>query len=258
MMRLVLCLGIFVAVCLVCTTVFAQGEAVKLRLSSWDTDLGMNLAVTGDSLTGTNISAKMLGLRGDNFVPSLELIFYQSRFKLTLGYWEAFSKGTEKLTTPITFKGKPYNANDDIDSKLKITSYDFRAQLDILSISRAEIGVVGGVRLLKYYVQVVDRTLTFAESDEAYAGSPYYGAAAEFLVQNLFAIGANVVTFSYRKGEFKLNSYLDANFYAEFRIGSNIAARAGYNNIKINFEKTDAIDMEHYIKGPYVGIYIAF
>jgi hypothetical protein len=259
-MRLVLCIGIFIAVLLVCTPVFAQGEAFKFRLSSWDTEFNMNLTVSQNSIIGTELSANMLGLRSDHSVPCLELIFYQSGFKLTLGYWEALYTGTETLTTNITFAGVTYSVSDAVDSKLKITSYDLRAQLNLLSISNAEIGIVGGVRMLKYYVQIVDTTSILAESDEAFAGVPYLGGAAEFLIQNLFVVGANVVTFSYsdKDAGLKLNSYLDTNFYTELRVGP-LAARAGYSNIKLNFEKTgtDAVDMDHYIKGPFFGIYVA-
>jgi hypothetical protein len=259
-MRLVLCIGIFIAVLLVCTTVFAQGEPFKFRLSSWDTEFNMNLTVSQDSTIGTELSSNMLGLRNDHSVPSLELIFYQSGFKLTLGYWEALYTGTGQLTTNITFAGVTYSVSDVVDSKLKITSYDLRAQLNLFSISNTEIGVVGGVRFLNYYVQIVDTTSAFAESDEAFAPVPYIGGAAEFPIENLFVVGANVVTFSYsdKSTGLKLNSYLDTNFYAELRIGP-IAARAGYSNIKLNFEKTgtDAVDMDHYIKGPFFGVYIA-
>lgn len=261
-MRMLLGAGVFVGALLVCATAFAQDEGIKLRLSSWDTQFNMNLAVSQDPLPGTELSADMLGLRNDRFVPSFELIFYQRRFKLTLGYWEALYEGTEQLTTKIDFEGETYNVSDVVESKLRMTSYDLRAQLNLISMSKAELGIVGGVRVFKYYVRITDTTSAFAASDEAYAGSPYIGGAVEFFVQNLFVVGANIVAFSYanEKAEFKLNPYVDINFYTEFRIGSHIAARAGYSNIKLGFEKTgeDAVDLEYYIKGPYFGVYIAF
>jgi hypothetical protein len=257
-MRLVLCLGIFVAVCLVCAPVFAQSESVKLRLSAWDTGSGLNLTVSEGSIIGTEVSKGLLGLRDDHFVPSIELIFYKSGFKLTLGYWEALSTGSTKLSKEIKFGGETYTASDTIESKLRIISYDLRVQVNVVPISTAEIGLVGGLRLFQCYTQIVDTTTPLAASDEAYAGSPYFGAAAEFVIGDLVALGASVVTFSYGRSEFKLSSYLDANVYTELRYGP-LAARLGYNNIKLNFKKTgtDAVDVEYYIKGPYFGVYLA-
>lgn len=258
-MKKVLVTVTLVGVVLLCTTAYASPEFFKVRVSEWNAIFNMNLAVSKNYSSATELSTGDLGLDRSANIPALELILGKFFLKFTFGYWDTMYKGSGILDIPVDFKGIPFSVGTPVASKFGITSYDLRAQFNVLPVGPLELGLVGGIRVSNYYVQIVNETLPLAVSDSAFAGAPYIGVAAEVPVSSL-VVGASFVSFRYNKAEFKLSKYVDTSFYLEFRPIPFLALRSGFNNIQIGFEKTgkNAFNLEQYIKGPFFGVFLAF
>ncbi|MFP4026686.1 MAG: hypothetical protein ACLFWL_02735 [Candidatus Brocadiia bacterium] len=185
----------------------------------------------------------------------------QLQFPLTdstvrLGYYGIEYEETTQLDTDITVDGETFSASDQIDSLLRMDTYEVGFKQDIISTDMVSIAAMLQVNAVDFKARIDNETTGETVTEKAWIPIPYPGLRAEFFPIPWIGVygEARGMTGSCSGVEFD-SSDLEAGL--QLNLNPNYDVRVGYRrfNYGVSFDETE-LDLTS--DGPYAVIALRF